>query len=344
MPVHATSRIARRADRSVSIPKADLPDFIPPQLATLVDRAPSVDGWVHEVKFDGYRLGARFANRRVRMLTRKALDWTAKFRPIVQAVAALKARSAYLDGEVVVLDEEGVSSFGLLQEALSEGRADRMAYYVFDLLYLDGRDLRSLPLAARKKALAALLPSSEAGLVHYCEHFAGRGPDFFRDACRANLEGIVSKRADAPYRSGRGRDWLKIKCVHQQEFVVGGWVPSTASGRELRSIHVGYFDNGKFVYAGKIGTGFNATNSRELLTRLRKHERKDTPFASVPREDQRGAHWVDPVIVIEAKFTSWTRDGKLRHPSFQGIREDKDAREVRAELPAERGHPARSAP
>jgi bifunctional non-homologous end joining protein LigD len=271
------------------------------------------------------------------MLTRRGLDWTDKFAPIAAAHAGLKARAAYIDGEIVVVDEGGVTDFAGLQEALSEGQADRLAYYAFDLLHLDGKDLRDLPLVDRKAALLRLLSGSGVDdRVRYSAHVTGQGPGFFREACSAELEGIVSKRADAPYKSGRGGDWVKVKCVRRQEFVIAGWLPSEATGRDLRSILVGYYDMGRLIYAGKVGTGFSDKSGRDLVRRLKKIDRKDMPFVEVPRKDRKGACWVAPELTAEVTFTTWTRDGVLRHPSFKGVREDKDPREVTIERPADR--------
>ena len=270
-------------------PRAALPDFIPPELATLVDRAPDTDRWLHEIKFDGYRTAAHLRSGRVRMLSRKGLDWTARFQPIAKTLAGLPALSAYLDGEVAVVGKDGVTSFAELQDVLSNGPAERLVYYAFDLLHLDGRDLIGLPLVQRKKALQTLLAGLPKGSpVHYSEHVIGTGQSFFRHACKLRLEGIVSKLAEGRYRPGRGREWLKVKCVNRQEFVVGGWMPSEAAGRDLRSLLVGYYQDGKLVLAGKVGTGFTLESGRELAARLRKLERADPPFATVPREYRRG--------------------------------------------------------
>jgi bifunctional non-homologous end joining protein LigD len=236
-----------------------------------------------------------------------------------------------------VFDPSSVSSFAGLQEALPERRADCTVYFAFDLLHFDGRDLRGLPLVQRKEALNALLAGIAADArVRYSEHHAGQRAEMFLHACRLRLEGTVSKRRDAPCRSRRGGDWLKTKCTHRQEFVVGGWRPSRAPGRELGSVLVGYFDNGELHYAGKVGTGFGSREGSELIHRLRKHERKQSPFREVPRSDARNVRWVEPVTVAEVEFTDWTRDRRVRHPPLKGIREDKDAREVTIERPVER--------
>jgi bifunctional non-homologous end joining protein LigD len=260
------------------------------------------------------------------------LDWTARFRPIATPLAELPARSAYLDGEIAVLGEDGVTSFAALQDALSRGQAQRLTYHVFDLLHLDGRDLTGLPLVERKALLQPLLAGlPKGGPVRYSDHVQGQGPAFFAQACKHKLEGIVSKRAAAPYRSRRTEDWLKLKCLSRQEFVIGGWMASDKPGRELRSLLLGYYDKGKLVFAGKAGTGFGLAAGRELAQRLAKIERDTPPFAAVPRAHQRSARWVDPCLVADVTFTNWTADNLLRHPSFEGLREDKPAKDVKLE-------------
>src|SRR6266481_4183442 len=330
---------ARRGalDAIGSAPTAELPAFITPQLATLVDKAPTGDRWLHEIKFDGYRTAARIESGRVQMFTRKGLDWTERFRPIANALAELPVRAAYLDGEIVVVRPDGVSSFADLQEALSKGQARRLSYYVFDLLHVDGRDLTRLPLLQRKRALEMLLGGlPKDGPVHYSEHLVGNGPHVFRHVCEFGLEGIVSKLAQAPYHRGReraGQGWLKVKCIQRQEFVVGGWTASDASGRDLKSLLVGYYKGRELIFAGRVGTGFSVRVERDLLARLQQLQQSGSPFASVPREYSRGATWVEPRMVVAVKFTSWTRDGVLRHPSFDGICEGTAPKSVVIERP-----------
>jgi bifunctional non-homologous end joining protein LigD len=309
-------------------------DFIPPELATLVDKAPVGDAWVHEIKFDGYRIAARLNGGKATLLTRRGLDWTERFRAIADELRLLKRRDAYLDGEIVALTAAGVSDFGGLQQALSSTGAQRdgLVYFVFDLLWLGGKDLRGEPLRDRKAMLLDLLGKAAMTHVRFSDHVAGDGTRFFRQACKAGLEGIVSKRAGASYRSGRVGDWLKVKCTKRQEFVVGGWQQSDKKGRALASLLLGYYDKaGKLIYAGKVGTGFAIEQGYELVAQLTKRSRPGSPFVDVPRAETRGAQWTAPRMVVEVEFTEWTRDGVIRHPSFKGIREDKPARQVRRE-------------
>jgi bifunctional non-homologous end joining protein LigD len=311
---------------------AETPAFIPPQLATLTDKAPAGDDWIHEIKLDGYRTAARLEAGKVRMLTRSGLDWTARFRPVADALAALRVRTAYLDGEITVLGADGVTSFAALQEALKRSQNNRLTYHVFDLLHLDGRDLTPLPLTERKRILAQLLARLPAkGPVRYSDHVQDQGPKFFAQACKLHLEGIVSKLANSPYRSGRTDAWRKIKCLNRLEFVIGGWMESDKAGRSLRSLLLGYYDKGKLIFAGKAGTGFDLNTGHDLVARLRKLERADPPFAVVPRAYQRGSRWAEPRLVAEVTFSTWTADNLLRHPSFLGLREDKPAKNVKLE-------------
>jgi bifunctional non-homologous end joining protein LigD len=313
--------------------KAGLPDFVPPQLATLVQAAPDGDGWLHEIKLDGYRVLARFERGRVRLLTRSGQDWTAKFPGVAAAAARLSAKSALLDGEVVILDAHGISHFQSLQEALSQGRTQTLVYFVFDLLHLDGRDLRSLPLSERKGLLARLLRES-GKTIRYSEHVEGRGGTFYDKACRTGLEGIVSKQQDAPYRSGRGTAWLKVKCVSSQEFVIVGYTEPKGTRAGFGALLLGVFDKeGALTYVGRVGTGFDTRALKTMHAKLEALERGRSPLRSLPPGPTRDVHWVEPKLVADVAFTNWTRDGILRHPTFHGLREDKPAREVLRELP-----------
>ncbi|MBZ9821044.1 DNA ligase D [Mesorhizobium sp. CA4] len=317
-------------------------EFIEPQLATLEKEAPGGDDWLHEVKFDGYRMQAQIEGSEVRLLTRAGLDWTGKFEgPVTTALAKLKCRDAIIDGEIVVLADSGVSSFPLLQADLSARRADRFIYYVFDLMRLDGEDLRREPLVERKQALAELLgEQSEDSALRFSDHFHEPGKIMLQHVCRMGLEGVVSKRADAPYRSGRGLSWIKSKCTLRQEFVIGGYLPSDKTGRGLRSLLVGFNEGGKLHYAGRVGTGFSGKVMTDLKKKLDSLETKTSPFSTaVPKG--KGLTFVKPELVGEVEFRSWTSDRIIRHASFQGLREDKPAEEVVQEKPKQAGSEAK---
>lgn len=315
---------------------AALPDFVPPSLATLRDYAPAGADWLHEIKFDGYRMQARLDRGRVRLRTRKGLDWTERFQPIAQALSVLPAERALIDGEIVVEDEHGRSNFSALQDSLKSGQRERFVYYVFDLLHLNGRDLTRSPLLERKIALQRLLKSAgnASGKIRFSEHFHGDGPSILKAACGMQLEGIISKRRDAPYRSGRTENLIKTKCAKRQEFVVAGYTPSTAMRRAVGALTVGYHENGELRYGGRVGTGYTAAMAHELWDRLEELKVDRPPVRVPPSERRKNVHWVKPEIVIEAGFRGWTSDGLLRQASFKGVREDKPAREIVREEPA----------
>jgi bifunctional non-homologous end joining protein LigD len=311
--------------------RGSLPDFVPPCLATLSDTPPDEPGWVHEIKLDGYRIQARLDRRKVKLLTRHALDWTDRFSPIAGALAGLPAEQALVDGEIVSEDENGVASFSLLQQDLKDGRYDRMHFYAFDLLHHDGRDLMPAPLLERKAALERLMSSLPWGMpLRFSEHFTEPGSLLLKHACRMSLEGILSKRANAPYRPGRGGDWIKTKCSHRQEFVVAGYAPSTVDPKAIGALILGYYDAGQLLYAGRVGTGYSHRAARELWQRLQPLRTGKPPFSRLPKEETRArnAKWVEPRLVVEVAFHGWTHGHRVRQASFQGIREDKTPTEV----------------
>jgi bifunctional non-homologous end joining protein LigD len=310
--------------------KGPMPHLEEPELPTLVESPPQGDGWYCEIKYDGYRALCEVENGSVRMLTRHGKDWTARFAPIGRAALALPVTSALFDGEVVVLDERGMSSFQALQESLSDNRGSDLVYYVFDLIYLDGHDLRATPLSSRKEALKALFGGKASqGPLLWSDHVEGRVDDFFAQACSHQLEGIVVKRADRGYSGGRTRDWLKVKCLRRQEMVIGGYTAPGGTRSGFGALLVGVYEDGELHYAGRVGTGFSNRTLDTLAKRLARLKRQSPPFVDPPRgAEAKGAHWVTPELVAEVTFTEWTRDGVLRHPSFQGLREDKKATEV----------------
>ena len=301
------------------------PAFRPPQLATLVDHVPPGSGWLHEVKYDGYRCLLAVGGGNARAYTRTGQDWSHRFAPIVAAAETVPG-SALIDGEIVALDAKGHPSFQALQSALGEGGP--LEYFAFDLIELNGEDLSSLPNIKRKQRLAALLKDVPPP-IRYSEHVGGNGEKLFKQLCAEGFEGIVSKRADAPYRNGRAQSWLKIKCINRQEFLIVGWTESD-KGRGFRSLLLGLHEDGGLRYAGKVGTGFDLAAIEALLARLRPIE-TGQPTVNAPRAAVRRAHWVKPVLVAEIAFTEFTADGVLRHPSFIGLREDKPAAEVTEE-------------
>jgi len=311
--------------------RAALPAFVTPCLAALSEKAPNSNNWIHEIKFDGYRIQARVDRGKIKLLTRKGLDWAKKFSTIASAVGKLPVGSALIDGELVVEGTDGISSFSLLQQDLKAGRHNRMMFYVFDLLYLNGADLRPLPLTTRKKALAELLERLPMRTtLRLSESLTEPGTTLLQHACTLGLEGIVSKAADAPYHSGRGRDWLKTKCADRQELVVVGMVPSTADAHAVGALVLSFYENGKLHYAGRTGTGFTREVARSLYRKLKSIETSKSPFETIPAEERgvRKPIWVEAKMVVEVDFHGWTHGDRVRQASFQGVREDKAAKDV----------------
>ena len=309
--------------------EAGHPGFVPPALAMLRSSAPSGKKWLHEIKFDGYRAQAHLRSGRVKLLTRNGHDWTERFgRAIPAALGQLAIREAVLDGEVVVEGASSASDFSALQADLSEGRTDRLVFYAFDILHLDGKDLRPASLLDRKEVLEALLRGA-SGALRYSDHFDEDGDLVLRHACRLSLEGVISKDRDAPYRSGRGKAWIKSKCSERQEFVIAGFVPSTTSRHAIGSLILGYYKDRKLVYAGRVGTGFTHAAAAYLFRRLENATRKTSPFArKPPAEEARNAVFVRPELVAEVEFGAWTASNVIRHATYRGLREDRMPREV----------------
>lgn len=307
------------------------PRFQKPQLATLVSEAPDGDAWLNEVKFDGYRLLVAVGGGEARCYTRTGLDWSEKFHTIADTLAEIDCSSALIDGEAVAVSREG-SSFSALQKALKEGGDIR--FYAFDLLELNGRDIRSKPLIERKEELKALLDAmGPTGTVQYSEHVHGNGAKVFAAMCKSGQEGIIAKLADAPYQNRRTRSWLKIKCTKRQEFVIGGYSPSSKKGRAFASLLVGTFEDGQLIYQGRVGTGFDEERMGELADAFAGRRRQTSPFTAVPNEIAREAIWLRPDLVADVDFAEFTHDGHIRQGVFEGLRRDKEAKAVTLERP-----------
>ncbi|HEX7967148.1 MAG TPA: DNA ligase D, partial [Stellaceae bacterium] len=327
--------------------RAKYPPKIAPQLASPADRAPAGDDWLHEIKFDGYRMLARLQSGKVELRSRNDLDWTKKFPELTGALAELELGDAVLDGEIVHFTKSGATSFSALQNDLAEGKTENLVYMAFDLLFLDGWDLTGARLEDRKEALRTIVEAKGVPAIRYSDHQTGKGPEFLAAACRFGLEGTVSKRRDAPYRPGRSTAWIKVKSGEREEFVVVGFTDPAGVRSGFGALLVGYHAaEGELVYAGRVGTGFSDKVLAALRQRLGKLEQRH-PTVKLPKGlSARGVHWVKPELVAEVSFIEWTADGVLRQPSFIGLREDKATAEVvltpvatgrRSSLPAPSG-------
>jgi bifunctional non-homologous end joining protein LigD len=322
------SKGGERAPKAAKPPKWS---FVEPALATRVEDAPKGDNWIHEIKYDGYRIQAAASGDSVRLYTRTGLDWTGKFQSVADALAALNLKDVLLDGEVAVAQASGRTDFSSLQKSLESGVAKGVSYFVFDLLADGGKDLRKTPLVERKARLEKVLAKAKAP-IRIGPHFDGNGPAVLAAFRDKGLEGVVSKKADSPYRSGRTQSWLKVKCINEQEFVIIGYQPS-ARGRAFASLMLADYEDENLVYRGNVGTGFNDKTLASLHAQLNKLARTK-PALHVPREAAKGAKWVDPKLVAQVKFAEFTADGAVRHGVFLGLRGDKPAEDVTAEKAA----------
>ncbi len=334
----APARSAKNWSRQLAkLPKEALPSFVSPQLASLGKAPPVGKNWVHELKLDGYRIQARIDRKtsKVQLLTRTGLDWTHRMKPIADAIGKLPVETALLDGEVVVLEADGTTSFANLQAAFQEGTPHTLTYFIFDLLHLDGHNLRDLPLAERKELLAKVLAGmNESGIIRMSEHLSGKADEIFAQACKLGAEGIISKLADGKYASGRGGSWLKLKCYQEQEFVIGGFTLPSNDIHGVGALMLGYYRDGKLVYAGRTGTGFTQKTHGMIRDRLDKLRQKSVPFDKLPAGVSRGVIWVKPELVAQVSFSNWTADNLVRQAAFKGLREDKPAQSVQREVPA----------
>ena len=349
-PVRKSAAVsARPLDPALlrSTPSEDFPGFVPPELALATRQPPETESWLHELKLDGYRIqihvrATKSRGKLVRsttLFTRNGLDWTHRMPEIAREAAQLPVKAALLDGEVVVVEPSGQTSFAALQAAFQEGKRERLTYFAFDLLHLDGQNLRDLPLTRRQAILAGVLKDSgEDAVIRLSEPFHVSGKEMFSKACELHAEGIVSKLATSKYSSGRGGSWLKIKCAHEQEFVIGGFTLPSKGGPGIGAILLGYYKGGKLVYAGRSGTGFAQKTGRDLRTRLEALAKKTPAFESLPAAARRNAQWVKPELVAQIAFATWTSDNLVRQASFKGLREDKAAGEVEREVTSRAAH------
>jgi bifunctional non-homologous end joining protein LigD len=328
-PAPAPPRKLRPASRIAGARKAQLPSAPKPQLATATAAAPAGAEWLHEIKYDGYRLLARFDDGAVQLITRSGLDWTDKFPALAQRLSRLPVKNAVIDGELVSLQPDGITSFAALQDAISAKRTAELTFFAFDLLYRDGWDLTGASLEDRKATLAELIPPDGGGMLRYSDHHEGQGPEFLHQAAVYGLEGIVSKRRDAPYQAGRGRSWLKAKCRNRDEFIIVGFTDPEGTRQHFGALLLGYYDpRGTLRYAGRVGSGFNEARLSELRRRLDDIANVKPTVKLPPGDSRKGVHWTRPELVAEVEYAVWTADALIRQSTFQGLREDKDPKEV----------------
>lgn len=344
-PAAKASKIVKSEKKEIEswlrkAPREEFPNFIQPQLAGQGSKAPTGNEWIHELKLDGYRVQIHVVSKGtgagsvppVTLYTRTGLDWTNRMRDLAQAAKALPVESCILDGEFVALDDQGRSNFSDLQASFQEHKPANLVYFAFDLLHLDGYNLRSLPLVERKAILAKLVASTDArSNIRFCEHIEGKGREVFAKACELGAEGIVSKLGTAPYGPGRSNTWLKLKCRLQQEFVIVGFTLPKRGSRGIGALLLGYYEGRKLHYAGRVGTGISDTTQRALRDRFESMLTKAPPFEKVPADARRGVSWIKPELVAQVSFSAWTRENLIRQSSFQGLREDKVAKEVTRE-------------
>lgn len=344
----ARARSGKMRLKAPNLSAAHPPTWVEPQLTRLVTEAPAGPDWLHEIKYDGYRMHARIDRGELRLLTRSGLDWSHRYRHTIEALRSLPAKTAYLDGDLCAVQPDGVSSFSRLQAAMDEGKTDSLVFYVFDLLYLEGENMSAQPLLARKERLESLVTGDLGSTVRYSEHVVGGGPRFRQYACKLALEGVISKRIDRPYAPGNRGLWVKSKCLNRDEFIIIGWTDPTGSRPQIGALLLGYYtDDGRLHYAGRAGTGLTVPELRRLGSLLKPLQTPHMPLEEAPPRESRfgkpfelaGVHWVRPELVVEVTYLSWTEDGLLRQAVYQGQRADKPATRVKRSVP----HPRRQA-
>ena len=336
MPKQKRSSSAKTNAKLDGAIKAALPATLKPQLATLVDTPPAdpsaVADWMYEIKFDGYRLLTRISGKKTNVFTRNGHDWSHKLPSLISALRYLNLKPGWFDGEIVVLDDQGHPNFQALQGAFDQNRTDSIIYYLFDLPYYDGQDLRAVPLIERRKLLGGLLDKDTATVIRFSEAVEGSAQDLLNSACRLGLEGLIGKRKISPYVSRRANDWIKLKCTQRQEFVIGGYTDAQGSRAGFGSLLLGiYDDQGQLQYGGNVGTGFDHKTLAEIKQKLEAISRAQSPFAQKTGINRK-AHWVKPELIAEVSFGEWTKTGRIRHPVFHGLRTDKKASAVTKEL------------
>ena len=316
---------------------AALPTFIPPQLSLLVKAPPTGENWAHELKYDGFRFHARLDRGKVKLLTRTGLDWTDKYESTANAVNKVKARTAYLDGELCAVNPDGTTSFAELQAATDSKSTSHLVYFAFDLLYLNGENLTQLRLLDRKEKLRRLLKGVPQA-IQYSGHHLGDGKRFLDAACGAKAEGIVSKRIDCPYKPSNRGLWVKTKCINEEEFVIVGYSEPEGSRPYLGALLLAYYDDeGRLIYAGRAGTGMSQAELKRIYNKLQPLRISEMPLDKPPPRSTRfgsplvlsRVQWLKPKLVCQVNFLTWTADGLLRQVSYQGLREDKHAKDVR---------------
>jgi bifunctional non-homologous end joining protein LigD len=328
-----------KAERLRKIPgvrKAAMPEFVFPQLATLVTKPPDGDEWFHELKFDGYRMICHLNRGKTLFWSRNQKDWSNKFPNVAKAMKKFPATTAIVDGEIVIVDKKGRSSFQMLQQSMRKSTEAGFIFQIFDLIYLDGYNLMRSTLRDRKQLLEELFESiDQKGPLRFSEHIEGNGTQFFAQACKHDIEGVVSKLADSQYESTRNRNWQKAKCIKRQEFVIVGYTASKKGFPGFGSLVLGVYEKGKLIYAGRVGTGFSINQRMELQKKLDQIGQEKMPLIAIPKDPAlRQATWAKPQLVGEVEFTEWTADNIIRHPSFKGLRLDKKATSVVREEPA----------